>query len=271
MSVARYLSKLNLADAIPEGANGFATALSNHRTRGDLNLKTFSNLSVRSLHQGGDLRAAVNVGSVLSFVDGLSEQDKEDVLHSIQLAQRGASGKYDRHTESRSWYQLYTEILENLGWVGEQMAFTGHDQSEGEFRMDKQALAIVAAIATQGQLAGLTEAIRALESLSEDNGTLKLFDRYACADLSGNFQLGSVQKASNGALSMALGAFYFHAVEERRRFLFFAWGAQNVHFWTAAQKLTFNTGFFAQHRELVKNKLGVQSAAFIGALTLAPI
>ena len=54
--------------------------------------------------------AKVNVGSLMSFVEGVSEQEKNDVLYSVQLAQRGASGSFDRFTQTQSWYQKYVEI-----------------------------------------------------------------------------------------------------------------------------------------------------------------
>jgi len=46
--------------------------------------------------------AAIDVGSLLCFVDGVPFQDREDVLYSTQLAQRGASGAFDRFTETQS-------------------------------------------------------------------------------------------------------------------------------------------------------------------------
>jgi len=265
MSIDQYISQLALSPASPATAGKLSAALSPHRTRGDVEE---AGAAAAAAPDPASLKAAVNVGSVLSFVDGIGQRDKQDVLYAIQLAQRGASGSYDRHVQSRSWYQMYNEILENLGWAGEQFALTSHDQSEGEFRMDKEALAIIAAIATQGQLAVLTQSIKALEAMADGDGTIKIFDFHASADMSGNFQLGAVQKAANGALSMALGAFYFRAAEARRRFLFFAWGANKVNFWTSAQKLTFNTEFYAQHRELVMRKLGADSGKFLGELIL---
>ena len=211
--------------------------------------------------------AKVDVGSILSFVDGLDSQEKDDVLFSVQLAQRGASGAFDRFTETRSWYGKYVEILENLGWATEQMAFTRFEQAEGEFRMDKAALAIITAIATQNQLAVLTEAVKALDGLAEEDGTIRLFDFHSSLQGSGNFQLGAVQKSSNGAIAMALGAFWFRSADERRRFLFFKWGAQEVNFWTAAQRMTFNTRFYEQRREDVMAKLE-DGRKFIGELKL---
>ena len=260
MSINQYIARLSLAADNLQVPSFLAES-----TR----LRSAPEVSAALASPSSDgLKAAVDAGSILSFVDGVGDQDKLDVLYAVQLAQRGASGTFDRYAQTRSWYQKYIEILENLGWAGEQFAFSSHDQGEGEFRMDKQALAIVAAIATQNQLAVLQKSIEVLQSMAEGDGTIKLFDYHACAEMSGNFQLGSVQKAANGALAMALGGFYFRTTEARRKFLFFTWGAKNVNFWTSAQRLTFNTDFYAQHRDAVAQKLGAKAGTFIGELVL---
>ncbi|MBU1666151.1 MAG: hypothetical protein KKG92_12230, partial [Gammaproteobacteria bacterium] len=74
------------------------------------------------------------------------------------------------------------------------------------------------------------------------------------------------------ALALALGAFYYCGDDARRRFLFFRWGAQQVDFWTAAQKMTLNTAFYAQEcREDVRRKLGVKASSYIADLTLGDL
>ena len=167
-----------------------------------------------------DPDAWVNVGSILSFVSGVDSEERSDILFSVQLAQRAADGACDRFAETRIWYNKYNEVLEAVGWVTEQFAFAAYDQAEGDFRMDKAALSIIAAIATGNQLQTLTASISALEKLAEGDDSISLFDHYAAAGLSGNFQLGAVQKAPTGAISMALGAFYYHSSYQRRQFLF---------------------------------------------------
>ncbi len=265
MSIERYIKTLTLADA-----NLAPTPLPD--------LKSFAKTTRSGTpayppmppapSRPEDLQSAVNVGSLLSFVEGVSAQEKDDVLFSVQLAQRGASGAFDRFGQTRSWYQKYVEILENLGWTAEQLAFVQYDQSEGEIRMDKAALAIITAIATQNQLAVLQESLKALAALAEEDGTIRLFDFHTSTKMSGNFQIGAIQKAANDALAMALGAFYFSGADARRRFLFFSWGGQKVSFWTAAQKMTLNVTFYAEHRDIVKRKLGTSAADFIDALVL---
>lgn len=210
----------------------------------------------------------VDVGSVLSFVAGVGAQDKEDVLYSVQLAQRAASGAFDRFTQAQFWYQKYVEVLQNMGWASEQLVFSQFEQYEGEFRMDQAALAIITAVATQNELAVLKASVDALEKLAEDDKTIQLFDFHSSLESGGNFQLGSVQKASNGALTIAIGGFYFQAIDQRRRFLFFKWGQNKVHFWTAAQRLTLNSDFYATRRAAVKAKLSADADQYLSSLLL---
>jgi hypothetical protein len=214
------------------------------------------------------LEAAVNAGSILSFVDGLDTRQKDDVLFSTQFAQRAASAIYNRFTETRKWYESYVEMLENLGWIVEQIAFSHYDEDQGSLRMDSAALKIIAAIATQNQMIVLKEALSALEKLAEDSKEIKLFDFNTAVEFNGNFQIGAVQKTDSGALSVALGAFYFKSVDNKRRFLFFSWGRHTVNFWTAAQKLTLSDCFYSQIRNVVAEKLG-EAGKLIAAIPLA--
>lgn len=208
-------------------------------------------------------------GSVLSFVSGVSDSEKRDVLFSLQLAQLAANASFDRFAQTRSWYGKYIEVLEAVGWTTEQFAFAAHDQGANDVEMNKAALAVIAAIATGNQLQAITASISALEKLAEADGAITLFDGNAAADLSGNFQIGAVQKAStNNALAMAVGGFYFRATEHRRRFLFFKWGSNSVNFWTAAQKITFNVALYAKLRTAVEDKLGKAAMSYIHTLKI---
>lgn len=260
MSVDLYIQNLALA---PDQHQGFSFPDAVSVRRG---LRTTEHVPEAISLLPSNARAVVNANALLSFVDGVSPTEQEDVLFSVQLAVRAASGSYDRFTQTQAWYQKYTEVLENLGWFVEQFAFAPYRQEEGEIRMDRAALAVVAAIATQNQLLVVQESIKALEKLAEDDGTLRLFDFHTATRTSGNFQVGSVQRADNGALALALGAFHFRCHDSRRRFLFFSWGSQQVNFWTAAQKLTLNTAFYAPLRAAVRRKLGADALDYIAAL-----
>ena len=215
------------------------------------------------------LDAAVNAGSILSFVDAVAADEQRDILYSVQLAQRAADKVYDRFAETKTWYGKYNEVLEAVGWTSEQYAFSAHKQEEGNLRMDKAALAVIANIAVGNQLGAIEASIKALEKMADDQNAITLFDHYASADLSGNFQIGAVQKSDKGSLSMALGAFYFRTTARRKKFLFFSWGSNEVNFWTAAQKMTFNLAIYDQVRADVEKKLGARAKELIAAIDIS--
>jgi hypothetical protein len=217
---------------------------------------------------GKNLRAAVNAGAVVSFVAGLTEGEVSDVLFSTQLAQRAASAKHDRFAATEAWYQAYTEILARLGWVGEAFAFTRRVKKAGSYTLDKSALDVIMTIATGNQLAILVKTLTTLKGLADKSGAIRVFELQALAEQSGNFQIGSVQRADNGALSLALGAFYFRTNDARRRALFIAWGAEEIEFWTGAQKMTLNGALYAQHRAAVAARLASDARDYIAAIEI---
>jgi hypothetical protein len=217
---------------------------------------------------GEKTRAAVNAGAIVSFVAGVDEEEKNDVLFSTQLAQRAASAKHDRFAATKAWYSVYVEVLEQLGWVVEGLAFTERGSSKGEFSMDKSALDIIATIAAGGQLAILVKTIDTLKKLGDGDRALQIFDLQAAGELSGNFQMGAVQKADNDALSLALGAFHFTTSDRRGRFLFWKWGAEQIRFWTAVSKLTLNRIIYAAHREAVIAKLIATAPDYVAELDI---
>jgi hypothetical protein len=214
------------------------------------------------------LRAAVNAGSIVSFVAGIGADDKADVLFATQLAQRAASARHDRFAATAEWYRAYVEVLEQLGWVGEGFAFEERSSRAHEFTIDKAALDAIMTIATGNQLAILVKTLDTLKNLGPADAPLRVFELQALAGLSGNFQIGAVQRAENGALSMALGGFYFHAKNVKTGMLFIKWSSDIVDFWTGAQKMTLNEALYAAHRSAVARKLAKDSEDYIAALEI---
>ena len=235
MSAATYIESLTLADPMG-GSVDPALSLGFKRSSGSKDKPAGGKDLIPD-----DLQAAINDGSILSFVSGVPSQQVSDVLFAVQLASRGASGKYQRFEQTEDWYKSFLETLEYLGWAVEQFAFAEEKIDSGQFHMDKAALDIIQAIATQNQLAVLTQTISALRSLGTDDEPIKLLDFAASLKNNGNFQIGSVEKsAENDMLSMALGAYRFEANDAQKRFLFFTWGEKSIRFWTGAQKMTLN-------------------------------
>jgi hypothetical protein len=136
------------------------------------------------------------------------------------------------------------------------------------YTLDKTALDVIMTIATGNQLAILVRTLTTLKGLAEKHGAVRVFELQALTELSGNFQIGSVQRAENGVLSLALGAFYFRTTDTRRRALFVTWGAEEIEFWTGAQKLTLNGALYAQHRAAVAARLSSDASEYIAAIEI---
>ena len=175
--------------------------------------------------------------------------------HLSTLSNSAASAKHDRFAAIEAWYGVYVDVLERLGWAGEAFAFVEAKSASGTLKMDRAALEVIQAIATGGQLAILVETMETLKKLGDCDRPIRIFDIQARQDLSGNFQIGAAQKGDNGAISVALGAFRFSASDNRGTFLFWNWGAEEVKFWTAVQKLTLNPDLYGVHRAAVVAKL----------------
>jgi len=65
--------------------------------------------------------ANVAAASVAAFSDGVSGQQKEDLLNSTLLAQLSANNRYDREAATADWYDFYCTVLFRLGWISERM------------------------------------------------------------------------------------------------------------------------------------------------------
>ena len=217
-----------------------------------------------------DLQAAVDGGSLISFVQNVSAVQKTDILMSLLFAQRAANFAHNRFTEAEDWYDKYTEVLTNLGWFTNQFAFTGKLNKQNKFRMDATALEVIKAVASLKGLSILTEGLKALESLESDKKQFTIFDFNTSSEHLGNFQLGIAEVAENGAVSLSMGGFYFKSVDRKKRFLFFSWGSQKVNFWAAAQSMTLNEALYSSLRETVVGRLASTAGNYIDSLLLDP-
>jgi hypothetical protein len=264
MSLERYIGNLPLSEAgaMPESAGKLI------RKSGPVTgSPPITTQPLQPFQQ--PIAAAVDAGSIISFAGNIDAGQASDVLYTVQFAQRAANAAFDRFAQTRSWYSKYAEVLEALGWVTEQFAFAAQNQTQGEFKMDKAALAVITEIATAGQLAAITQTLKALEGLADGSNEITVFELNALAKFSGNFQIGAVEPAPNGLLSMASGAFYFRTAVNQGKFLFFRWGVNQVNFWTSAQKMTFNRGIYDSLRQMVQDRLGAGASKLIAEVKLS--
>lgn len=209
----------------------------------------------------------VDDGSLVSFVAGVSQQHKHDILNSTLLAQLAANKQYDREKETVEWYKFYREVLENVGWVIQAFDFTEFKAGGAQFSVDEVVLKILAAIATQNDIAIVAETIEALKGLSDDDGRVVLFNSDTHELNKGNFQIG-VASESDGVAVMKLGTFYFSTSETVTRVLWFRFKSADTSFYKGAQTVNLNEDVYGQVCQAVIDKLGDKAQTFVRDLPI---
>jgi hypothetical protein len=208
---------------------------------------------------------AVDAGSVVSFVTGLSTQHKEDVLDSTLLAQLVATHEHPKEEEIEAWYRRYREVLEHIGWTISEKSFDRYEAGGSAFTVDKVVIEVLAAVATGNEVAMATAALEALKKLSDESNQMKIWESTSHRAESGNFQIGAAQE-NDGVVAMALGAFYFHTKQTTTHFLWTSWSSTEIELWKAGQVVTLNEQVYEHVRATVVQKLGSSAATFVEEL-----
>jgi hypothetical protein len=197
----------------------------------------------------------INAGSIVSFVSGVSADHQKAVLNSTLLAQLAAN-KFDREQDPTNWYKSYQDMLGYIGWVLQEFGFTQYQAPGDTFTMDKAILDIVAAIASQNELAAIKSAIDAAKALAAGDGRIALFDHSSSKGTSGSFQVGVASEAGN-AVAMKLGALYFNTQTNVTRVLFFTFSKNSTSLYKSSQAATLDMAIYEQVKADIEAKLGI--------------
>ena len=95
----------------------------------------------------------VDKGSLVSFTEKVTGQQKRDVLNSALFAQLAAEYKFNRETQTEDWYKCYGEVLEKVGWVMQGCSFQKYERYGGTFTMAAAVIDILEAIASGDEIA----------------------------------------------------------------------------------------------------------------------
>jgi hypothetical protein len=207
----------------------------------------------------------INAGSLVSFVSGISPQSQSDVLNSTMLAQIAADKQFDREQSTIDWLNFYRKILEQLGWVAQQWSWNPFHASGTETEVDKAVLGILAAIATQNELAIIQSAIEAAKALPDGDGRIALFDHYTAAKTAGCFQIG-VATEEGGVVALKLGAFRIMSANTLTKILWFRYSTRNTDITQGTMAATLNLGIYNQLRATVEQKLGERAKLLLAGL-----
>ncbi|MBV8215814.1 MAG: hypothetical protein JOZ08_21565 [Verrucomicrobia bacterium] len=220
-----------------------------------------------SAFAAGEEGAAVDAGSLVSFVSGLTVLHKSDVLNSTLLAQLAASKAFDRFKQTRDWYGKYCEVLAQVGWVVPTFAYREYSPSGDSLQLSDAVLDILSAIATGDEMKIVQATLTSLRDKPGNTGPLTLFENQSFPENVGTFQILPVGE-DDGQLVMVLTALEFKSEKHVTRFLWFSWTRTTVKLFQSAQKSVLNEDVYKQVRQEVIDKLGDRASQYIKDLEI---
>jgi hypothetical protein len=212
---------------------------------------------------------AVDGNIVESFVDGVTGQQKNDVLNACLLAQLAANAKFNRTSQPVEWSNQYGTVLMNIAWVVPTFQFRGMHTSAQRFTMDQVVLKLVQSLLTADQISKLTETMNAMKALEDHDRRFVIFQRNSTSQSDGNFQVNSVGASADGTLSMKFNAYAFDTNTSVTNVLWFSFSGNSTSLKVSSSTFVLNEQVYARLRDPILNKLGSRGVDYIGGLELA--
>lgn len=216
--------------------------------------------------------AAIDRGSLVAFVTGVSAGHRSDALNSTLLAAMASDKLYDRNDPEQviQWYEKYNSVLQLCGWDAQQFSFQEYTASGSSFSINDAIIEIVTAAATGPEVAVVEAALDALRKLGSDNPWYEVWNQHSHSTTGGNFQIVPVSD-SNGernTLVMEVSAFAFKTNEVDTEFLWTSYHSSSVQLRYGNQTMTLDEDVWDQVSATVLSKLGNNDNTQIGNLSI---
>lgn len=213
--------------------------------------------------------SAAVVGNIIaSFVDGVTGQQKADVLNACLLAQLAATVKFDKYIDPINWTKFYTSVLENIGWVIPTFTFRGLRSNQARFTMDAVILRLLKGLLTQDQMETVQATLDAMKALEEGDRRLRIFSQNAGRSSAGDFLVSNVGVSANGTLSMKLGAYAFNTSSHVTNILWWSFSGSETSMQAMSSTFVLNEQVYARIRDAILNKLGARAEKYIAGLEI---
>jgi hypothetical protein len=221
------------------------------------------------LEEGQPATGAVDGNIVASFVDGVTGQQKIDVLNACLLAQLAANARFNRTSQPVEWSNQYGTVLMNIAWVVPTFHFRSLRTSAQRFTIDQVILKLVQSLLSPDQISKLTATMDAMKALEGNDRRFVIFQRNSTSQSDGNFQFNSVGSSADGTLSMKFNAYAFDTNTTVTNVLWFSFSGNSTSLKVSDSTFVLNEQVYARLRDPIVNKLGNRGIDYIGGLELA--
>lgn len=207
-------------------------------------------------------RASIVGDAVLSFVSGMSDQNRTDVLNTYLFASLAATKKYPADNQGKEWYQTFLAAIQDCGWVVLKRYYDSTSASGKTFTMDQLALTILSSAVAAAAVPGPTSALLlkvasdAMASLQKSEQPLKVFDQNIKEKGTGGFAVGSCIETEGREVILTLGAVRFINRTNQTKVLFVNWDSSSVDLYRGESHMTMVPSIIEKTRAIIAGKLG---------------
>ncbi|AXJ03045.1 hypothetical protein CFN16_02520 [Pseudomonas fluorescens] len=207
-------------------------------------------------------RASVVGDAILSFVSGMSDQNRADVLNTYLFASLAANKKYPADHQGKEWYQIFLTVMQDAGWTIKSRYYDSTSASGKSFTMDQLALKILSSAVAAAAVPGPTSALLlkvagdAMASLQSSDKPLKVFDQNIKDKGTGGFAVGSCLEIDGQEVILTLGSVRFINHTNQTKVLFVNWDSSSVDLYRGESHMTMVPSIIERTRAIIAGKLG---------------
>jgi hypothetical protein len=213
-----------------------------------------------------DKTQALVVGSdVMSFVQGVTPERRQDLVNASLLAQLVATKRVPDPTGLQAWYDAYFEVLTNLGFAIQDRQFAEYTEKSADFEAH-EAIINIAATLLGGAPTALALVKTTLEALKTDGPWLTLFTRESQSAKTAKFQVTLAEPGEGDQFLVSLMAFALTAQANLTQLLVFKVRSNGATLKHVSGKVTINPEVLASVRDDVSRRLEKYAKAYVESL-----
>jgi hypothetical protein len=215
-------------------------------------------------------QAAVVGADLVTFVKGVSEQNRSDILNATLLAQLVAKKQVpapETLAAWAAWYDVYFDVMTHLGFGIQDKGFAEYQTNSTNFEAHQAIIQVAETLfaGAPAALAVITTALKALQEMDEDSPWIRLFDRESKSAQTARFQVTTASE-DNGEAVVSIIAFGLEATSRITQVLFFKFHANAVKLQNHSGKVSINAAVLAGVRPDVSAKLVGFAEQFVRGL-----
>jgi len=212
---------------------------------------------------------AIVVGAdVVSFASEVTAQRRQDIQNCTLLAQLAANAKVNQSADIFAWYDIYFDVLSNLGWSIASKQFDIHESHGKEVDVHEAIILVATSLLGAGStgLALVITTLKAMRTMNDGSPWITIFKRESHKLKAQSFQIAVVEQNSGGHTSVTMMAFALNVSSVMNQIVFFRIQTDDVTLKNCSGSITINDGVLNAIRDGLQEKVQDRAAGFVGSL-----